>query len=377
MKINRLQISLATLMLTQASAGAQADESRAEQLERKLQERDRVIIELLERVETLERRVGVQNGTRSSSGTRETSLAGQTGQSPAQPVEKSPGTVAVTEADAERALERSLTLAGALLLPAGVLEIEPGLRYTRREDNAPAFVTSDGDLFAAQTDLDSDTLSADLTLRLGLPWDSQLEIGIPYRWRQIETVTQVGFTPTDSSELSGSGFGDLRLGVAKTLLREDLWRPDLVGRLTWDTDTGNRADNGVPLGGGFHELRASLSATKRQDPIAFVGSLAYEYVFEDDHIKPGATISASFGSYIALSPETSLSLLFAGAYQQETELSNDRISGSDRTIGSLILGGSTLLSRGTLLNLSVGIGLTDDADDFSIMLSLPMRFDQW
>jgi hypothetical protein len=36
--------------------------------------------------------------------------------------------------------------------------------------------------------------------------------------------------------------------------------------------------------------------------------------------------------------------------------------------------GSTLLARGTLLNLSVGIGLTKDADDFSITLSLPIRF---
>jgi hypothetical protein len=37
------------------------------------------------------------------------------------------------------------------------------------------------------------------------------------------------------------------------------------------------------------------------------------------------------------------------------------------------VGGSTLLAPGTLLNLSAGIGLTDDADDLSIMLSLPVR----
>jgi hypothetical protein len=50
------------------------------------------------------------------------------------------------------------------------------------------------------------------------------------------------------------------------------------------------------------------------------------------------------------------------------------IDGSDRNIGTFVVGGSTLLARGTLLNLSAGIGLTDDADDFSLSLSLPIRF---
>jgi hypothetical protein len=51
------------------------------------------------------------------------------------------------------------------------------------------------------------------------------------------------------------------------------------------------------------------------------------------------------------------------------------LNGSDRVLASLTLGGSTLIAPGTLLNLSFGIGLTRDADDFSVMLSLPMRFD--
>jgi len=38
------------------------------------------------------------------------------------------------------------------------------------------------------------------------------------------------------------------------------------------------------------------------------------------------------------------------------------------------LGGSTLLAKGTLLSLSSGMGLTDDADDFSISFSLTKRF---
>jgi len=40
-----------------------------------------------------------------------------------------------------------------------------------------------------------------------------------------------------------------------------------------------------------------------------------------------------------------------------------------------VIGGSTLVVPGTLLNLSVGVGLTDDSNDFTVTLSLPSRLD--
>jgi len=372
MRFNHLQLGLAAVLLTLCTTGAQAQELRIQQLERALQERDRVIIELLERVEALERRVGVRPP---SSGPAEANRREAAPSSDlAESSERAPGTVVVEEGAAERALERVLTLDGALLLPSGVLEAEPGLVYARREDATPRFVTSAGTVFAGKKQRNADELTADLALRLGLPWDSQLEIGIPYRWRRVESVASVGFAPTDVSTQQADGFGDVRVGLAKTLLREGLWRPDLVGRITWDTDTGKTFDNGVSLGGGFHELRGSLTATKRQDPVAFVGGLSYQYAFEKDKIQPGPTVAASFGTVIALNPETALRLIFSGAYQKETKLDGREIAGSDRLIGTFVVGGSTLLARGTLVNFSVGIGLTEDADDFSLLLSLPVRF---
>ncbi len=40
----------------------------------------------------------------------------------------------------------------------------------------------------------------------------------------------------------------------------------------------------------------------------------------------------------------------------------------------LVLGASSRIGRSSLLDLSVGIGVTDDAPDYSIMVSLPIRF---
>lgn len=369
-----LQHILTAFVLVVCTAGAHAQDARVQQLERNLQERDKVITELLERVDALERRIGVQRPVTGTAEASEQDVAPRNETDLARKSKRAPGTVVVEEGAAERALERSLTRAGALLLPSGILEVEPGITYARREDAAPRFVTSGGTTFVGETELNANSLTANLALRLGLPQDSQLEIGLPYRWRDVESVTSVGFAPTDASSESGSGLGDVRVGLAKTLLRENLWRPDLVGRITWDTDSGRAQENGVPLGAGFHELTGSLTATRRQDPLVFVGGLSYEYVFEKDQIQPGQIFSANFGSFIALSPETSLRLQLFGSHQKETTLLGRKISGSDQTVGTFLIGGSTLVARGTLLNLSLGIGLTDDADDFSLTLSLPIRF---
>jgi len=365
-----LWLGLVAFLLTLFTAVAQAQGASVQELERKLEVRDKVILELLERVEALERRVGVPRP------------AADTTDEPAtekdfdQNSDQAPGMVVIEEGAAERALERALTREGALLLPSGVLEVETRLTYARQEDTAPSFVPSGTEVFAGETERNADNLTANFGMRLGMPWDSQLEIGFPYQWRELESVTNVDFAPIDASSQSGSGFGDLRIGLAKTLLRESLRRPDLIGRFTWDTDTGETHDNGVPLEGGYHELQGSLTAIKRQDPVVFVGNLSYEYTFEKDQIKPGSTITTNLGSHLALSPETSLNLFFVTAHQNDTELSGNKIDGSDRTLGSVVLGGSTLLAPGTLLNLSGGIGLTDDADDYSLSLSLTNRFDR-
>lgn len=367
-RISRIALVGLALMLFATSAGA--TEARVEVLQRQLRERDKVMLELLRRVEALEKQVGVARTARTSA-IKEKAKDEKT--VTAKKVAQAPGTVIVDERMAERALERSLSREGALLLPSGVLEVEPSVTFARQEDATSSFVTSGGVIVAGETERNTNLFSADMSVRLGLPWDSQLEFGLPYRWGQAEVVTNVGFSPVASRTNTGGGEGDVRIGFAKTLLREGLRSPDLVGRITWNTDSGRISDNGVSLGGGFHEIQGSMTAIKRQDPMVFIGSLSYQHSIEKDRIQPGPVVATNLGGAIALSPETSLRLFLSGAYQGETGLSGSGVSGSDRTIGSVVFGSSTLLAPGVLLNASLGIGLTDDADDMSLTVSLPIR----
>jgi len=372
MGMNYLKVGLVGVMLMSPLGTAFAQDERVEMLERQLRERDKVMLELLDRIEALEKRVGVERSSRDVTEARRPEDVA----SASEALNQAPGTVIVDARVAERALERALSREGALLLAAGTLEIEPSISFARQEDMTSSFVATGEGVVAGVTESNANRYTVDVSARLGLPWDSQLELGLPYRGTQLDSVTSVGFAPIGSASRSGAGFGDLRIGLAKTLFREKLRRPDLIGRITWDTDTGQDSDNGVPLGGGFHEVQGSLTAVKRQDPVVFIGGLSYQHTFERDQFQPGPVYAVNLGAAYALSPETSLRFALASAYQSESEQFGSAIDGSDRTLGTFILGGSTLLAPGVLLNTSLGIGLTEDSDDFSLTFSVPIRLGQ-
>lgn len=286
-----------------------------------------------------------------------------------------PGAVDVDELAAERALERTLTAEGALLLPAKRFEVQPFFGYTRRESDAPTLVAVESGVLARTLDVKRDEFDFGIRGRYGLPYDMQLEFDLPYRAVDQTTVRPVGLTGFDKSSDSASSVGDISVGIAKTLMRERGWLPDLVGRLTWDTDTGDSFDNGISLGGiGFNEVRASLSALKRQDPLAFTATLSYETAFEKDGLEPGDEFGISLGASLAASPETALSVALAQSFAQEFKVDGRNVSGSNQVSSVLLLGASSVLARNALLFLTVGIGLTDDAPDYAVNLSLPIRF---
>jgi len=286
-----------------------------------------------------------------------------------------PGQFEVDEEAAERALDRTLVVTGALLLPFGQADIEPSFTYIRNQEEAPTFFFAQGSQLIASQEVRRDIFNGDLFLRVGLPFDSQLEVGIPYRYVEQTVVTEVGFSARAETESHGSGFGDLNLGLAKGLLHERDWWPDLIGRVTWDTDSGETSDDGFLLGGGFNELQGSLTMTKRQDPLVFIGSASYGTTFEKDDINPGDQLGFSVGALLAASPETSLRVVLNQTFVNEVEVGDTAIGGSDQVFGTLNFGASSIIGRGKFLDLTAGIGLTDEAPDYSVGVSVSIRVD--
>lgn len=277
----------------------------------------------------------------------------------------------------ERALERTLTQAGALLLPFGQAEIEPGLSYTRRETSSPVFVTNGdaGVVFIGEDRVERDEVRATLDLRAGLPFDSQIELTLPYNYVDQSVETMVGGVAGNAANGDGGALGNPRIGLAKTLVREAGWRPDVVARGYWDTKLGKSDDDGVALTGNFNELGFNISATKRQDPLAFVGGIGYATVLENDDVEPGDTLSLTAAAVLAASPSTSLRLAFTQQFSDDVKVDGEKIDGSDSSSGVLTIGASSILGPRALVDLALDVGLSDDAPDYAVRLAMPVRFD--
>ncbi len=358
-----------------------SEDQTVEQLHRALEQRDALIQNLLHRVEQLEHRVGVSPATAQTApalpALAEPAPPAQQAQTEPAPTEAKPaepGAFEVDEEAAERALERTLTATGDLLLPAWSIELQSSFSYTRnvRDSSVRIFpLTSSGrpvPVLTPNAEVRRNEFNFFLGMQVGLPFDSQFELGIPYQIMDREVIEPQGSVGFDKTSDTSSSIGDLRIGIAKTFLRERGWWPDLIGRMTWDTDTGKENDGDVALGGGFNELRLSLTTLKRLDPLAFTVGFSYEKTFEENDIEPGDEYGVSLGVNLATSPETALSATLRQVFFDEDKFNGRKDTGSDGVSSSIILGASTIVGRGILLSLTPAIGLTDDAPDYSVNL---------
>jgi hypothetical protein len=287
-----------------------------------------------------------------------------------------PGQVTATEEEAERALERTLTAEGALLLPYGQVEVEPSFSYTRRHVNVSALATLNGVIVPVNQEVRDNEFQPSVFARVGLPFDAQLEANVPYEIIERERVADVGGVTRVARSATGSGNGDFSVGLAKTVLREKNWWPDLIARVTWNTPTGQAQDNRVALGGGFNEIIGQVVALKRQDPLAFVAGASYQKTLNQVRgIEPGNEAEFFLGTFLATSPNTSLQVSLDQTFADDAKFKGNKIKDSDQVSSTLNLGISSILARNVLLQLVGGVGLTPDAPDYSVTVSLPIRFD--
>lgn len=254
---------------------------------------------------------------------------------------------AADDPEEDRALERALVREGIAVLPPGSYEIAPSIGWSH-----PAS--------------DYDTYSASLDGRLGLSGGWMIGAGIPFLNRD---------TPFGGN----SGVGDASVAVWKEIWAQDGTWPSLVANLRYTAPTGEDfTETDVSLGGGFHRLRGSLSMSKSIDPVAFFGGLSYTHTFEHTvegaDLRYGGALGANVGASLAVTPEISLSTGVSVSFNQELEVDGVKVPGSDTTVASVNLGAGILLTKDLFLNISGAFGVTDETPDFSLGVSLPMRF---
>jgi hypothetical protein len=256
-----------------------------------------------------------------------------TDKSPPEQTKSVPGQFTVDEEAAERALERTLVATGALLVPLGQVEVQPTFNYTRREQDNPVQAQFGSSIVFPTEKVKRDELTGTLNLRGGLPWNSQLEFRLPYNYAQQQEILSLGAVERKTKNRSGSAFGDLGGGLAKTLVTERGWRPDVIARVTYDSNTGQKRSNDVALDGGINQLTGEVDFLKRQDPLAFVASGFYVKPFEDDGYKPGDEFGVSMGAFLAASPATSLRFQLQQTFSNDYKINHKVINDSSQAQG--------------------------------------------
>lgn len=106
-----------------------------------------------------------------------------------------------------------------------------------------------------------DTYSARLGFRMGLPWQSQMAVSLPFVVHDLRNGDTI------------SGLGDAGFLFSKELMRQNDAFPALRGSVGWTSPTSRSCCSGpIPYVSGF---QAGLTASKRLDPLVAFARVSY------------------------------------------------------------------------------------------------------
>jgi len=405
------QTSAAADPPTQEAPGS--DAAKIRELQKRVDQRDAIIRDLMRRVERLERGqtahasagAGALSST-SSEGDKKTVRSQPSGSSVAatpalttptvapsqptpiaqatpapsqappasQPEKPGPGQFDVSEEAAQRALERALVQTGAALLPSGTFEFVPTLTYQYQRASTPGQIalTTGGSVLITENVARSHQLEANALMRAGLPWGMQAEIGVPWDYKRLSVASRVNGAGLSEQVTDVTGLGDPTFSLTKQVLTESDVRPGLFLSAGWNSNFG-QVKHHIPLGTGFNEVLAGVTAVKRQDPLVFTGGFTYEKTLEHNGLTPGDQYIGTLAMLMAVSPETSLRFNQQVTFGREATFHGKAIPGSEKTAGTFSFGLLSILGRGLVVDFTAGIGETPDAPNFFVQLGFPIR----
>ncbi|MFZ5557884.1 MAG: acetate kinase [Pseudomonadota bacterium] len=291
------------------------------------------------------------------------------------------------------------------LTPRGSFVLEPAYQFIHSTDNRIALVgfavipaITIGLIDVRRVSRDIHTFS--LTGRYGVTNRFEIEAKVPWVYATSSTVTRPLATPsvTDAFfDSDGSGIGDVEV-AARYQLNE--FRGDnavYIGYLRYKSRTGEGAfevpidpatglQQELPTGSGFHAVQPGITWLYPSDPAVFFGGLSYLYSFSRDvgngfgEVELGGVIDISLGMGLALNERASFSIGYQHSIVGETDQRNpedvSRVLAQTGTLqlGTMRFGLAYRLSPKVNMNLTLGIGVTDDSPDFEATVRFPFSF---
>lgn len=287
------------------------------------------------------------------------------------------------------------------LTPRGKFVFEPSYQFVHSTDNRVALVgfsvipaITIGLIDVRRVSRDIHTLA--LTGRYGVTNRFEVETKIPWVHASSDTQTRALATPSFTDETfdaSGSGLGDIEIAGRYQF---NSFRGDnavYIGHLRYKSRTGEGVfevpidetglQTELPTGSGFHGLQAGVTFLYPSDPAVFFGGAAYTHNFERNvgrgfgKVQPGSVIDLNAGMGLALNERASFSIGYQHSIVGEMDQRNPEevarvLAKTGRLhLGTMRFGLGYRLSPKTNLNVSLGVGVTDDTPDFELTLRVP------
>lgn len=328
--------------------------------------------------------------------------------------------------DAETRLSQVLDDETGVLTPEGTLVVEPSLEFTHSTSNrffAQGVEVVDSVFIGLLevNEADRDTITSALNLRYGITDRFEMETRIPYVFRH-ETVTQSFISQPSQPEFtdtnSGDDIGDIEVAAHYQITSAPIYTVANVrvntptGLSPFDADfdpiTGQPTE--LATGSGFWGVQPSVTVIFPTDPVVFFGTFGYTINIPDDvnevrtisdpassvlpitstigDVDPGDSINIALGMGLSLNEQFSMSLGFKYDYvfptEQDVVILDSNPGAPSSFVGttetdtlqaaSFLVGWSYQVNEMVGLNLNFEVGATDDANDFSVRVGVPIRF---
>ena len=265
----------------------------------------------------------------------------------------------IGEAPEERTAEDIFLRGQKVLLAPSEVTLDTGLFYSESDSQQLALV----DTTLGLATVEQRTFTTLLQGRIGVADETELFASTTF----FDQDNDVFF---DNRKIADSGrtvFGDVRLGIRRTLLKEGPGRPDIIATLDGRVPTG---ETSFAVGGG-------LAFVKSVDPVVLFANANYRHTFSRDfddvtRLEAEDRFDVTLGYAYALNDTLTLSTSLSGVFLGETDFDNTTLR--QRELFSLRFGLTSWLVKGVYIEPTVSFGLNDPGDSFALGVTVPYTF---
>lgn len=289
----------------------------------------------------------------------------------------------MTEAEQQQEEEEILSAAGReyVLSPAGTLSFDYHFGYTHNSYDEAEWNASRIKHTADHTL--TNTISATYALFDNL----SLAGSVPFKYKYHDLGA--------SGSKDVSDMGDVSFSMSWQPTKSEQSIPPIIVSLSLSAPTGRgpyeiNPEVDLATGSGIYSVSLGVNTNKKVDPVVVFGGLAYSYQLKEngldyylgsgdvlDEVEPGGGIGFSLGLGYAMSYAATINASMSMTYSFGTKYyyrDGTKSETDDAVSASLNLGTGWRFSSKRTVSFNVGIGLTNDASDFSFSFRIPFDY---